>query len=542
MAVQKSKLLVVDDEQGIRDLLQTELSALGHIIDTASNGEEAIAKIKQDRYDLVLSDIKMPKADGIELLTLIKKLSPETEVIMITGYATVENAVEAMKQGAYDFVQKPFNMEEVTAIVTKALEKSELKTLIALYESSKAIFSSLKLEKLFPIMINLLKNVIKADDVAFLLFDHQEQLYLAAASFSLVYSSLKNQFITLGERLYADGKMEDTPVIFKHPFSDNAGIKDIFPDNDLKSIAAYPIKIKSKKLGALIVSRTRNHAEFSFSDMRNLSIFVSQIAQSIDNTKLYEKLEVKVSELESAHRQIEQARRQVVIVEKMSAVGHVAASLVSQLSGPLETLNCQVEKIIKKKSNPEDAKESAAKIKAESARCNDIINNLKAFSSCQKTELAVVDMNALIEEVLELIDLEYQNDGIRIIKELSRDIPKTMIDKNQIKQVILNLLVNAQQSFTPEEDSRHPEKTVTIKTSAAEGLVYLEINDNGCGIDSKNIDKVFTPFFTTKDPKKNIGLGLSISCGIVEQHNGKIHVKSSPKDGSSFIINLPAAN
>jgi signal transduction histidine kinase len=115
-----------------------------------------------------------------------------------------------------------------------------------------------------------------------------------------------------------------------------------------------------------------------------------------------------------------------------------------------------------------------------------------------------------------------------------------MVDKNQVKQVILNLLVNAQQSFSPDEDRKHPEKIVTIKTSTAEGFVYIEINDNGRGIDSKNIDKVFTPFFTTKDPKKNIGLGLSISCGIVEQHNGKIHVKSSPKDGSSFIINLPA--
>ncbi len=359
MAAPKSRILIVDDEQGIRELLTIELAKLGHTIDTASNGEEAISKIQSEKYDVVITNIKMPKHDGLEVLDTVKKVSPETEVIMITGYATVENAVEAMKNGAYDFIQKPFNIDEVIALLEKALEKSELKTLIALYESSKAIFSSLKLEKLFPIMINLLKNVIRADEIALLLFDHQEQLYLAAASFSLVYYPYQGSFTSLAERLYSSGQMNDSPVIFKHPLSDNPAMKGLFLDSEMKSLATYPIKIKNKNLGILMVSRTKNHSEFSVSDIRNLSIFVSQIAQSIDNTKLYEKLEIKISELENAHRQLEQSRRQVVLVEKMSAVGQVATSLVNQLNAPIEQVSSQAEKILKKKTLPADIKDAA---------------------------------------------------------------------------------------------------------------------------------------------------------------------------------------
>ncbi len=181
------------------------------------------------------------------------------------------------------------------------------------------------------------------------------------------------------------------------------------------------------------------------------------------------------------------------------------------------------------------------RIKEGSERCREVINNLKVFSSYHKAQLADADINQAVEEALELVEYEFQNDNIRVVKELMPDLPATKIDFNQIKQVLLNLFVNAQQSFNSQEERSQTEKIVTIRTSSAEGQVYVEVNDNGAGIDSRIVDKIFMPFFTTKDPKKNIGLGLSISYGILEQHNGKIHVKSTPKEGSSFIINIPVS-
>jgi PAS domain S-box-containing protein len=130
------RILVIDDELGIRDLLRSELTVQGYRVDTAENGEEGLNYFRANHCEIVIADIKMPKIDGLQVLRAIKSLCPETEVIMLTGYATVETAVHSMREGAYDFIEKPFNIDELSAIVEKAAERRELRTLVAKYESN----------------------------------------------------------------------------------------------------------------------------------------------------------------------------------------------------------------------------------------------------------------------------------------------------------------------------------------------------------------------------------------------------------------------
>lgn len=122
----KTKILVIDDEQGIRDLLSYGLKSCGYIVATACNGEEGIKEIEKQRYDIVISDIKMPKVGGIEALEMIKNIDPSIEVIMTTGFGTIDLAVESMKKGAYDFITKPYNLEELYSRIGKAVEKQNL--------------------------------------------------------------------------------------------------------------------------------------------------------------------------------------------------------------------------------------------------------------------------------------------------------------------------------------------------------------------------------------------------------------------------------
>ncbi len=119
-------VLVVEDEQGIRDAMAKILSKEGYQVLTACNGEEAVDIVQKDPVDLVLTDLKMPKIDGAELLKIVKTISPDVEVLLITGHGTVDIAVEVMKEGAYDFIQKPFNKVTVLKIIKKALEKRSL--------------------------------------------------------------------------------------------------------------------------------------------------------------------------------------------------------------------------------------------------------------------------------------------------------------------------------------------------------------------------------------------------------------------------------
>ena len=118
-----ASVLVVDDEPGIREFLQIMLDREGYDVSCAANGREAINFFKKKRYDVVVADIRMPKVNGFEVLNRIKELSPETNVIMITAYASFESAVESMKEGAYDYITKPFNVDEVKTTVKHALQK-----------------------------------------------------------------------------------------------------------------------------------------------------------------------------------------------------------------------------------------------------------------------------------------------------------------------------------------------------------------------------------------------------------------------------------
>jgi len=122
-----SRILVVDDEKGMREFLSIMLRKEGHDPVAAENGQKAAKLIKEDIFDLIISDVRMPKMGGVDLLKTVKELSPETVVVMITAYATAESAVEAMKEGAYDYIMKPFKVDEMRLVVRNALEKRRLR-------------------------------------------------------------------------------------------------------------------------------------------------------------------------------------------------------------------------------------------------------------------------------------------------------------------------------------------------------------------------------------------------------------------------------
>lgn len=134
---QASGVLVIDDEPGIRNLLSQELAAQGYQVETAADGQEAIQKIDRRKFQVALCDLNMPHVGGLEVLDAIRSRDSDLEVIMMTGYGTVETAVTAMKKGAYDFVQKPFNMDEILALVEKSLEKSEFRRVIQELKETK---------------------------------------------------------------------------------------------------------------------------------------------------------------------------------------------------------------------------------------------------------------------------------------------------------------------------------------------------------------------------------------------------------------------
>ena len=122
----EKKILVVDDDSLLRDFLAETLNRSGYWVDLASTGEEALEKISKEDYDIILSDVRMPNMDGMELLKTTRDFLPDAKVVMMTAYGTVQNAVEAMKLGAFDYVMKPFSVDEIELVLKRALEHKQL--------------------------------------------------------------------------------------------------------------------------------------------------------------------------------------------------------------------------------------------------------------------------------------------------------------------------------------------------------------------------------------------------------------------------------
>ncbi len=179
-----AKVLVVDDEEVIREILADFLTMEGFYVRTAEDGSDALVELSRDRFDLVLSDLKMPNMGGLELLGAIRKHTPHVVTIIMTGFGTVETAIEAMKQGAYDYVLKPFKVEEVVHTIRRGLEKQRLqaenfrlKEALSLYKVSEAIAASLSLEQVVHTLTRAAIDEVDSDVVTVILSDGSGSFY-----------------------------------------------------------------------------------------------------------------------------------------------------------------------------------------------------------------------------------------------------------------------------------------------------------------------------------------------------------------------------
>lgn len=184
----------------------------------------------------------------------------------------------------------------------------------------------------------------------------------------------------------------------------------------------------------------------------------------------------------------------------------------------------------------EKEKRSLELIHGSAQRVAKIIEKLLSFSRKYKPERTYEDINRLVKQSLEFREYQMKLENIEIVKELDPELPKTMVDPNQIQQVFTNIILNAEQAISESQDYGRLKVGTKLKK---ENIIEISFSDNGPGISKEFVSKVFDPFFTTKDLGKGTGLGLAVAHGIVNEHGGEIHVSSEEGKGASFVIGLP---
>jgi PAS domain S-box-containing protein len=491
MMSEGKNILVVDDEQVIRDGCQRILSKRGCEVVQARDGQEGLECLKKDHFDIMLLDLKMPGLTGSEVLEKSKQIDPDLLVIIITGYATVESAVEAMKIGAYDFISKPFNPDQLTIVVNRALEKKRLEkeTERLRLEREKSLQDvATEKSKIRTIVNCMADGVIVTDRESRIVLNNPAAARMLGLRDALLVGKPLSECIQDEELGRIIGEIcactYSEPSILSREF--------VVGESTVTHLRAHSCPVTSDEgdiLGSVIVLE-------DISYLKELDRMKSNFVAMVSH------------ELRAPLAAIEQQ----LMVMRDGFAGEVS----------------------------EKQRHIIGRIKKRSDGLMTMIRNLLDLSKIETGQIMqqkeLVNMNDLLRGVLDLFSSQAAGKKITLRFEEAREAPLIEADRSNM-EVVFNNLVSNGIHYTPEGGS------IGLETTVEEDFIKVEVSDTGVGIDSEDLHKVFDRFFRVRSEETRhvvgAGLGLAITKAIVEAHLGCIEVKSEIGKGTTFSVLLP---
>ncbi len=312
------RILVVDDEKVIREILTEFLALEGYVVRGVADGESALHELERRNYNLVLSDLKMPDMGGIDLLERLTTLQPDLTTVIMTGFGTVETAIEAMKRGAYDYILKPFKIEDVVHIVERALERQRLQTenfrlkeAVSIYKISQAIAQSLSLERILDVILDAVLVEADADVASLWLYDVKRQQFVEKRH---RYSERVPQENTgrIDINALFESHRQGVPVLAHGPRALKFFV-EAPADKRLISFCSMPLQVHDRVIGFLNGYSYTRGQRFSEGQRKMLAVLASRAAVSIENAQLYENIVGKNRDLTLVNQTLAHSFRATVI-------------------------------------------------------------------------------------------------------------------------------------------------------------------------------------------------------------------------------------
>ncbi|MFO7859580.1 MAG: response regulator [Desulfosalsimonas sp.] len=474
------RVLVIDDEERIRDACDRMLTEDGFEVACACNGEDGLQLIQEAHFDIILLDLMMAGLSGFEVLTRVKSLHPDTVIIVITGYATIEHSIEAMKKGAFDFLPKPFSPEDLRLVVRKAIEFIRTLQDISTEKSRMRV------------LINLL-----ADGV--LTTDNQKKVALANPAFLKMIGSTRTnvQGCPVDEIVTDSALLEMIDQALGQPSGSFAEItEEIRIKGDSED--------KETILGATCIP---------FRDRLNRNLGTVTVLNDITTLKHLD--------------QVKSDFVSMVAHEIKSPLNSVLMLLDNVKSGLAGEVNEKQTEILGRVTE---------RIKSLTSLSAELLDLAKIESGLIHQEREEVDIAALMAEQADLYRPKAEAGSIDM-QVLPVDGPVTaMGNRTNLCEVMANLISNAIR-YTPEGGQ------IRISAGVEDNFAVFSVADTGFGIDPEEKERIFQRFYRVKTeqtrPISGTGLGLAIVKSIVEAHHGRIQVDSQPGQGSTFRVYLP---
>ncbi|MGQ9630597.1 MAG: ATP-binding protein [bacterium] len=401
----------------------------------------------------------------------------------------------------------------VNARVRRLLDERE-SMLYMLNEAGKLMGSIVHFDRLLSMIVDLCLSVTGADVGSIMLFDGGR--LDTTVSYGLEDRIVKSLRMKTGEaivELVGSGE----PFISRDVSADDRidySARDVF----IKSFLSVPLKTQEEIVGVVNVVNAPEDFLDDEERLDTLYTMVGLAAVTVKNARLYDELKT--------------TRDQLIQSEKLASLGEMAAGIVHEIRNPLTAIRGFADMIYKSLSEGQYAGglEFARVVVDEVDRLNGIVQDILSFARRSEPSTYPTDLNELVSEVLVLIRKMASYNKVKIVARLNPEPVIAMVEASQIKQVFLNIMQNAIQAMPGGG-------TLTISSSIKDGVAEVGFADTGVGIEPDKINKIFDPFFTTK--KDGTGLGMSVSFRIVENHRGRIEVKSRVGEGTTFTVKLP---
>jgi two-component system cell cycle sensor histidine kinase/response regulator CckA len=291
------KIIIVDDDPVLKGILVEALSAQGFEVTGCSSGSQALEELRQKEFDLLLTDLMMPKMDGIELLEAALKIDPQLLGIMMTGQGTIQTAVDAMKLGAFDYVLKPFRLQILMPVLTRAInarrlrmENLQLRETVAIYNLCQTITFTLEPQAVLSKLADAAVQQSDADEVSILLpTSDGKELYVAAVRGNK-RERLLGERIPLEQSISSWVARERTPLILNGEVSDERFVA-LWPRSEVHSAVSVPMQLANKLVGVINLNMTNRLRPFTLGQMKALAILASTAAAALESASLYSQVE-----------------------------------------------------------------------------------------------------------------------------------------------------------------------------------------------------------------------------------------------------------
>ena len=487
----KRRVLIVDDDPAILEVLEMRLAAMGFDVDATSVPQTAVANVVGGRFDLALVDLRMDPMDGIALMEELHGRQPRLPVLIMTAHATIETAVQAVQRGAFDYLTKPFVKDELRGKIARALASRRwARDRERLLTVGETLASSGRMDRVLESVAQAAVETTEAERC--IVFQHVDGRLVPAASAGTpapLWDALQQA---------AAGAMEKNAPVTQ------AG-------SDGRVVVAAPLVVGRGPAGALVIE-TPARVEPNEDDLELLALFSSQAAVAIRTTHELERLRSGA----------------------LAALGRMATQVAHELKNPLAGLRLYARHLEQRleRNGDGDGADLSRKITGTVDNLAAVVNEITAFGRTPELKRAPTSLASLLDECVTFARAKVARDDILVTSAHDPACPPAPIDAREMRKALLNLVLNGLEALGP-----GGQLTVTTSWAPATRTISIVLEDTGVGMSEETLARIFDLFFTTKP--EGTGLGMALARSVITRHGGQLSINSEVGQGTRVMVRLP---